>query len=29
VAKGLEIPAGALVDNTERSPQFAFPSDDR
>jgi transcriptional regulator with XRE-family HTH domain len=29
VAKGLEIPAGVLVENTERSPQFAFPADDR
>jgi transcriptional regulator with XRE-family HTH domain len=29
VAKGLQIPAGTLVENTERSPKFVFPADDR
>jgi transcriptional regulator with XRE-family HTH domain len=29
VAKGLEISAGVLVENTEMSPCFVFPADDR
>jgi transcriptional regulator with XRE-family HTH domain len=29
VAKGLEISAGMLVENTEQSPNFVFPADDK
>lgn len=28
VAKGLEIPAWTLVENTEKSPHFVFPTED-
>jgi transcriptional regulator with XRE-family HTH domain len=29
VAKGLDISAGALVENTQKSPHFVFPSEDK
>jgi transcriptional regulator with XRE-family HTH domain len=29
VARGLEISAGSLVENTQKSPHFVFPADDR